>query len=132
MKEPAASSGPNTSIPWPSRPATSGAMRPTRVTRSRSTCGSPTLFAPENPLAPADPVFDAPWQAQALALADTLARSGRFTPADWAEALGHALREADAQGAPDTTETYYGAVLIALERLSETHAGISAAARTRR
>jgi len=90
------------------------------------------LFAPENPLAPADPVFDAPWQAQALALADTLARSGRFTPADWAEALGHALREADAQGAPDTTETYYGAVLIALERLSETHAGISAAARTRR
>jgi nitrile hydratase accessory protein len=90
------------------------------------------LFAPEDPLAPPEPVFDEPWQAQALALADAMVTAGHFTVTDWAEALGRALREAEAEGAPDTAETYYTAVLTALERLGESRAGISAATRARR
>ena len=62
-------------------------------------------------------VFEEPWQAQVLALADTLARTGLFTPAAWSEALGAALRRAEAQGAPDTPATYYAAAVTALEQL---------------
>lgn len=94
--------------------------------------GSAILFRPEDPLAPPQPAFDEPWQAQALALADSLVRAGRFTASDWSEALGAALREAEAAGAPDNLETYYGAVLTALERLGETEAGISAEDRAER
>jgi len=83
------------------------------------------LFRPDNPLAPPKAVFDEPWQAQALALADTLVHAGRFTASEWAEGLSAALKEAEALGAPDTLETYYTAVLVALERLCEARAGIS-------
>ena len=44
---------------------------------------------------------------------------------EWAEALSAALNEAEALGAPDTLNTYYTAVLVALERLCEARAGIS-------
>lgn len=71
--------------------------------------------------------FDEPWQAQILALADTLCHQGRFTPAAWSGALGAALRRADATGAPDTPETYYTAAIEALERLL-TEAGLVTAA----
>ena len=90
------------------------------------------MFHPEDPLAPPKPAFDEPWQAQALALADSLVRAGAFSADDWAEGLGAALREAEAAGAPDTLDTYYSAVLTALERLTEARAGISAAARADR
>ena len=70
------------------------------------------------PLAPlarrdGDPVFEEAWQAQALAMADCLVRAGAFTAADWAAALGRAVRAQDA----DTTAGYYRAVLAALESL---------------
>ncbi len=84
------------------------------------------MFAPDDPLAPPERVFEEPWQAQALALADAFVRSGRFTAGQWAEALGLALDEAKAANAPDTLNTYYCAVVTALERLSEAHAGITA------
>jgi nitrile hydratase accessory protein len=83
------------------------------------------LFRPDDPLAPPRGAFDEPWQAQALALADAMVQAGRFTAAAWAEALGAALRESEARRAPDTLETYYSAVLVALERLCEAHGGIS-------
>jgi nitrile hydratase accessory protein len=66
-------------------------------------------------------VFDEPWQAQALALADTMVQAGRLTVLEWAEALSAALKEAEALGPPDTPNTYY----TALERLCETRASIS-------
>lgn len=84
------------------------------------------MFAPDDPLAPPEPDFEEPWQAQALALADAFVRSGRFTAGQWAEALGVALREAEAAKAPDNLTSYYSAVVTALERLSEAHAGITA------
>lgn len=60
-----------------------------------------------------------------LALADTMIREGHFTAGEWADALGAALREAEAAGAPDSEATYYAAALSALEGLSEA-AGIGA------
>lgn len=67
--------------------------------------------------------FDEPWQAQVLALADTLSSKGVFTPSAWSAALGAALRRAEAAGAPDTPETYYRAAVEALEGLL-TDAGV--------
>ena len=84
------------------------------------------MLRSDDPLAPPRPAFDEPWQAQALALADTMVQAGRFTAGEWAEALGAALRQAEADGAPDTLDTYYIAVVAALERLCEGSAGISA------
>jgi len=72
-----------------------------------------------NPVAKPDqaPVFDEAWHAQVLALADTLAQSGLFTPTEWSDVLGEELRNAADRGAPDDQETYYSAALRALERL---------------
>lgn len=64
-----------------------------------------------------EPVFDEPWQAEVLAIADTLSRSGTFTAIEWSEALGEELRNAEAKSAPDNAATYYEAALKALERL---------------
>jgi len=64
-----------------------------------------------------EPLFDEPWQAQVLAMADTLSRSGAFTAAEWSEALGEELRRAEASAAPDNATIYYEAALRALERL---------------
>ena len=78
------------------------------------------------PLAGVDgePVFAEAWQAEALALADTLVQGGLFDNVAWSEALGRALREAEARGEPDDQETYYRAVLVALERLIDAHSDI--------
>ena len=64
-----------------------------------------------------EPTFDEPWQAQALAIADTLIANGTIAPKDWAETLGGHLARAAADGAPDTTDTYYQAVLRSLTEL---------------
>lgn len=85
-------------------------------------CGRVTLKRPDDPLGPlkrkdGDPVFDEPWQAQALAMADTLVATGKFSAAEWGETLGATLRTAALTGAPDSTETYYCAVVAALEHL---------------
>lgn len=63
------------------------------------------------------PVFDEPWQAQALGLVFSLSERGVFSPADWSSALGKAHRELIAQGSADTAATYYEAVAVALQRL---------------
>ncbi|MDA7947862.1 MAG: nitrile hydratase accessory protein [Hyphomicrobiaceae bacterium] len=64
-----------------------------------------------------DPVFDEPWQAQALGLAFTLAERGVFTPAQWSQTLGAKHRQILARGAADNAQTYYEAVVSALEAL---------------
>lgn len=82
------------------------------------------------PLAGVDgqPAFAEAWQAEALALADSLVQHGLFTAAAWSDALGQALREAEARAEPDDQETYYRAVLVALERLIDAHSDIDFAA----
>lgn len=64
-----------------------------------------------------DAPFAEPWQAQALAAAMSLQEAGLVTPAEWSEALGAAIRRAQAAGDPDTGDTYYLHVLNAMETL---------------
>ena len=75
-----------------------------------------------------DPVFDEPWQAQALALADTLVKNSLFSASEWSEALGAELREAESTGAIDDQHTYYACVLKALEGLVAEHSEIDISA----
>ena len=64
------------------------------------------------------PVFTAPWQAQAFALALALHERGVFAWTEWAAALTAAIRRAQAAGDPDTGDTYYQHWLDALEHLA--------------
>lgn len=90
------------------------------------------MFRPDDPLKPPGPVFEQPWHAQALALADSMVRAGHFSPSDWAETLGAALAAAEARGAPDTQESYFLCVVEALETLTARNTPISGAALTER
>lgn len=74
---------------------------------------------PFAPLARRDdePVFDEPWQAQALGLAFVLAERGVYSPDEWSRTLGAVHRQSLEGGAPDTPQTYYKAVVQALEQL---------------
>lgn len=66
------------------------------------------------------PVFAEPWQAQAFALTLKLHQDGRFTWAEWAEALATEIKCAQAAGDPDDGTTYYQHWLAALEHLAVT------------
>ncbi len=63
------------------------------------------------------PVFDEGWQAQVLALAFNLVERGQFTSVEWSEALGAELEKSKQRGEPDNSQSYYQAVLTALEGL---------------
>jgi len=63
------------------------------------------------------PVFRAPWEAQAFAMALALHKAGLFTWPEWAAALGAEIKRAQAAGDPDRGDTYYRHWLAALERL---------------
>jgi len=78
------------------------------------------------PLASVDgeAAFDEAWQAEALAIADTLVQNGLFSAADWSQTLGAALRQAETDGAADDQQTYYQCVLGALESLIAQHSEI--------
>jgi nitrile hydratase accessory protein len=84
------------------------------------------------PLAGVDgePAFAEAWQAEALAIADTLVQNGLFSATAWSSALGDALQQAAASGAADNQETYYRCVLSALEVLIASHSAIDQQAMT--
>jgi nitrile hydratase accessory protein len=73
---------------------------------------------PELPRDAEGPVFQAPWEAQAFAMALALHERNVFTWKEWASALTQAIRDAQAAGDPDTGENYYQHWLVALERIS--------------
>lgn len=82
------------------------------------TDASPDISAlPHIPCDAEGPVFREPWEAHAFALAVTLHQKGVFTWPEWAETLSAEIRAAQADGDPDTGETYYTHWLKALERL---------------
>ena len=64
-----------------------------------------------------EPVFREPWEAQAFAMALALHARSVFTWPEWAETLSGEIKRAQAEGDPDTGETYYRHWLNALERL---------------
>jgi nitrile hydratase accessory protein len=92
--------------------------------------------APDLPALPRDeagaPVFQAPWEAQAFAMAVRLHEAGHFTWAEWAERLAQAIKRAQAAGDPDRGDTYYHHWLAALEGLVAEKGLIAAAELQRR
>jgi nitrile hydratase accessory protein len=75
---------------------------------------------PELPGLPRDdhgPVFRAPWQAQAFAMALALHARGLFTWPEWAQSLAQVIREAPAQDGEDAGDAYWRQWLQALEAL---------------
>jgi nitrile hydratase accessory protein len=63
------------------------------------------------------PVFRAPWEAHAFAMALALYEKGTFAWSEWAAMLGEEIKKAQAAGDPDTGETYYHHWLATLERM---------------
>jgi nitrile hydratase accessory protein len=63
------------------------------------------------------PVFRAPWEAHAFAMALALHEKGLFAWREWSAMLGEEITKAQAAGDPDTGETYYHHWLAALERM---------------
>ena len=75
---------------------------------------------PDVPGLPRDaegPVFRAPWQAQAFAMAVALHAKGLFTWPEWAEGLADVIRTAPAQAGEDANDAYYRQWLQALEAM---------------
>lgn len=79
-----------------------------------------TSIPPELPALPRDadgPVFRAPWEAQAFAMAVKLHEAGHFTWREWADRLAAEIRRARERGDPDLGTTYYEHWLAALEAI---------------
>lgn len=68
---------------------------------------------------PRDPVFKAPWEAHAFAMAVALHERGAFSWNEWASTLAEVIAEVKARGERDTGEEYYEHWLAALERLAQ-------------
>ena len=76
-----------------------------------------TQSVPTIPRNAAGPVFRAPWEAEAFALALSLNQRGLFTWKEWAVTLGDEIKKAQAAGDPDSGQTYYHHWLATLERI---------------
>jgi nitrile hydratase accessory protein len=63
------------------------------------------------------PVFRAPWEAQAFAMAVMLHQRGHFTWTEWAARLAEEIVAARGRGEPDDGRRYYHYWLAALEKL---------------
>jgi nitrile hydratase accessory protein len=83
-----------------------------------SAIGRAAEMLPGIPQDPGGPVFREPWEAHAFAMALALHERGLFTWPEWATTLAYEIKHAQAQGDPDTGDTYYRHWLAALERLA--------------
>jgi len=72
---------------------------------------------PGIPRGPEGPLFREPWEAEAFAMAVALHERGLFAWSEWTAVLAEEIRRAQANGDPDTGETYYRHWLAALERI---------------
>lgn len=82
------------------------------------TFATPALDAlPRIPRDADGPVFAAPWQAQAFAMAVALHQRGLFTWVEWADALAAQISAAQAAGDADLGDSYYDHWLTTLETL---------------
>jgi nitrile hydratase accessory protein len=90
-----------------------------------------TQAVPSIPRDADGPVFRAPWEAHAFAMALALHERGLFTWPEWAATLAAEIRHAQAEGDPDTGDTYYCHWLRALERLAAEKAAADPAALAR-
>ena len=72
---------------------------------------------PDLPRDEEGPVFNAPWEAQAFAIALALYDRGLFTWPEWAAILAEEIKRAQREGDPDRGDTYYRHWLAAVERI---------------
>jgi nitrile hydratase accessory protein len=72
---------------------------------------------PTLPRDDAGPVFRAPWEAHAFALAVRLAEAGYFSWSEWSRALADEIGTAQERGSAEGDEGYYQHWLSALEGL---------------
>ena len=79
-----------------------------------------------------EPIFAEPWHAQAMAIASLLIGSGTISQSKWTETLGEEIRLASLAGSADGTDTYFRAVLSALERILDAGGNVSRAELARR
>jgi nitrile hydratase accessory protein len=77
-----------------------------------------TLRLPGLPQDGGEPVFRAPWEAQAFALTLTLCERGCFTWMEWTQRLSAEIAAARIRGDVDDASRYYEYWLGALERLA--------------
>ncbi|QOZ53299.1 nitrile hydratase accessory protein [Bradyrhizobium sp. CCBAU 53338] len=84
---------------------------------SSEAAAAATAAIPSIPRDDDGPVFRAPWEAHAFAMALSLHDRGVFTWPEWAAALADEIKRAQAAGDPDTGETYYLHWLATLEGL---------------
>jgi nitrile hydratase accessory protein len=84
---------------------------------SSEAAAAATAAIPSIPRDDDGPVFRAPWEAQAFAMALTLHDHGVFTWPEWAAALASEIKRAQEAGDPDMGETYYLHWLATLEGL---------------
>jgi nitrile hydratase accessory protein len=73
--------------------------------------------SPELPRDREGPVFAAPWEAQAFAIAVALHERGLFTWKEWGGVLADEIKRAQERGDPDRGDTYYRHWLAAVERI---------------
>ena len=73
---------------------------------------------PSLPCDDAGPVFKAPWEAQAFAMALALHERGAFGWTEWAQTLAGVIGELKERGDPDTGADYYRHWMSALERIA--------------
>ena len=83
---------------------------------------------PGIPRDPNGPVFRAPWEAHAFAMALALHEKGLFVWSEWSAMLGEEIKKAQAAGDPDTGQTYYHHWLNTLERMVAARGATSAQA----
>ena len=72
---------------------------------------------PGIPRDPEGPVFREPWEAEAFAMTLALHERGLFAWSEWTAVLADEIKRAQANGDPDTGDTYYRHWLAALERI---------------
>jgi nitrile hydratase accessory protein len=93
---------------------------PSRVSSAAAARALPAMRA-ELPGLPCDsggPVFNAPWEAQAFAMALALHERGEFSWKEWAQTLADVIGEVRQRGEVDTGEHYYRHWQTALERIT--------------
>ena len=92
-------------------------MSAAHIATAETTTAEMRAALPDLPRDAAGPVFKAPWEAQAFAMALALHERGTFSWNEWAASLADEIKRAQAAGDADTGETYYRHWLATLERL---------------
>ena len=75
------------------------------------------LILEGQPQSGGEPVFDAPWQARAFAMAVQLHQGGVFQWSEWADRLSQNIKSLEVEGEVVSSDDYYGVWLQTLEEI---------------